>query len=131
MGLIRTEATFWNPKLPDLEAVTTKALVDTGVRHLCVTQELADQLELKELRKQSVETADGVTHTVPYVGPIQLEVCGRECFTGALVIGTEVLLGSVPMEDMDLWTSSARHQILPNPLSPDIPLSVAKGHRVL
>jgi hypothetical protein len=36
------------------------------------------------------------------VGPIEIRVKNRVGFTGALVMGDQVLLGTIPMEDMDL-----------------------------
>ena len=50
----------------------------------------------------------------------------RSCFTGALVLGDEVLLGAVPMEDMDLILSPAKQAVMVNPESPNIPSSMAK-----
>lgn len=55
----------------------------------------------------------------------------RGCFTGALVLGDEVLLGAVPMEDMDLVISAARRAVEVNPNSPNIPSSVAKLCKVV
>ena len=54
---------------------------------------------------------------VPYVGPIQIRFQKRTCFAGALVIGDTVLLGAVPMEDMDLVVEPSR---------PTIPSSIVK-----
>ena len=51
---------------------------------------------------------------------------GRSCFTGAVVSGDEVLLGAVPMEDMDLVVEPAKRSVIANPDSPNIPLSIAK-----
>ncbi len=82
------------------------------------------------MHTRSLATADGQVHECPYVGPITVKVSNRQCFTGAVVIGDEILLGAVPMEDMDLWISPSQHRVVPNPVSPDIPLSVAKGMRV-
>jgi len=45
----------------------------------------------------------------------------RICFVGALVLGDEVLLGAIPMEDMDLLLSPSRQSIVVNPSSPNIP----------
>jgi hypothetical protein len=39
---------------------------------------------------------------VPYVGPIEVRFKNRVGFAGALVMGDQVLLGAIPMEDMDL-----------------------------
>jgi hypothetical protein len=58
---------------------------------------------------------------VPYVGPVKVSFENRMCFVGALVLGDEVLLGAVPMEDMDLLLSPSRQSIVVNPISPNIP----------
>jgi len=63
---------------------------------------------------------------VPYVGPVQIRFGKRTCFTGALVIGESVLLGAVPMEDMDLVVEPSRQTVTVNPKSPNIPSAVVK-----
>lgn len=131
MGLVTTDIEFTNPQTPNKAPVTRQAMADSGALHLCIPESLSEELELEKLHTRRVATADGTSHECPYVGPIAIKVCGRECYTGAVVIGDEILLGAVPMEDMDLWISPARHQVVPNPASPDIPLSVAKGLRQL
>ncbi len=61
-----------------------------------------------------------------YMGPIQVKFENRGYFTGALVIGEEVLLGAVPMEDMDVVVSPAKQALIVNPESPNIAMSIAK-----
>jgi hypothetical protein len=73
-----------------------------------------------------VVLADGHRRTVPYVGPVEVRFRNRRCFTGAMVHGNEVLLGAIPMEDMDLVLRSQLQSVDVNPESPNIPLSVAK-----
>jgi hypothetical protein len=48
---------------------------------------------------------------------------------GALVLGSEVLLGGIPMDDMDLVVSALSRRVTVNPLSPNIPHSYAKHSR--
>jgi len=103
-----------------------KSLVDTGSLHLCIPEHVAIQLELEELYKREVTTADGKKHLVPYMGPISTKFENRCCFTGALVFGDEVLLGAVPMEDMDVFVSPAKQALIVNPESPSIAMSIAK-----
>ena len=102
MGLVY--ATIWlsNPVLSKLKPLEIKCLVDTGATYLCIPSHIANQLELKELQKREVMSADGETKNVPYVGPIKIEFEDRICFVGAMVMGNETLLGAIPMEDMDL-----------------------------
>ncbi len=126
MGLINAEIELSNASDREIRPVKVKALVDTGALHLCVPEHIALQLELQELYKREVKTADGKSHLVPYVGPVAVRFDNRGCFTGALVFGDEVLLGAVPMEDMDVLISPATESLIVNPDSPNIATSVVK-----
>jgi clan AA aspartic protease len=130
MGIITTRLTLSNPKENALSPIEVDAIVDTGAMHLCIPQHVALQLQLTELYQREVTVADGRRTLCPYVGPIQVNFGNRGCFTGALVLGDEVLLGAVPMEDMDLVISLARLSIEVNPNSPNIPTSVAREIRM-
>lgn len=127
MGITYADLRLANDAREDLEEINTSAVVDTGALHLCIPEHLAMQLQLKPLKQREVQTADGKVHMVDYVGPIKISMLGRECFTGALVMGNQVLLGAIPMEDMDLVIEPARMRVTVNPLSPNIPMSLAKG----
>ncbi len=126
MRLVFAEIELKNLLAPELASYHTRALVDTGALHLCIPQHIAFQLKLKELEQREVTIADGTKRMIPYVGPLKVTFGNRNCFTGAMVIGDEVLLGAIPMEDMDLVVIPALQQVTPNPLSPNIPASVVK-----
>lgn len=126
MGLISTEIELSNPRDRNIKPIKVESLVDTGSLHLCVPEHVAIQLELEELYKREVTTADGKKHLVPYMGPISIKFENRGCFTGALVFGDEVLLGVVPMEDMDVLISPSKQALIVNPESPNIAMSIAK-----
>lgn len=106
--------------------MSVKALADSGALHLCVPEHLAIQLELREIEKREVVLADGTRHLHPYCGPVMVKFSSRTCFVGALIMGDEVLLGAIPMEDMDLIIHPASRQIVVNPDSPNIAVSSAK-----
>ncbi len=129
MGLIYADLLLANPRKPELKPMQVRALADSGALHLCIPEHIAIQLGLEELYSREVTTADGSKHLCPYVGPIQLKFENRGCFTGALVLGNEVLLGAVPMEDMDVLLSPAKQAVIVNPESPNIATSIAKGLR--
>lgn len=46
-----------------------------------------------------------------------------------MVLGDEVLLGAIPLEDLDLHVDPRMGRLLPNPASPDRPTSLAMGVR--
>ncbi|MEK6765031.1 MAG: clan AA aspartic protease [Planctomycetota bacterium] len=121
MGYVFTEIKLSNPGQPDLSAILVKALVDTGALMLCIPEHVAIQLKLKTESEREVSVADGHKMNVPYVGPIRVSFGNRFCFVGALVLGDEVLLGAVPMEDMDLVVSPSRREVTVDPASPNIP----------
>ncbi len=126
MGLVHAVITLKNSRRPELHSVEANALVDTGALHLCIPQHVALQLRLDSLYEREVTTADGSKRLCPYVGPLEVRFGDRACFTGALVLGDEVLLGAVPMEDMDLVISPAMRTVTINPASPNIPSSTVK-----
>ena len=124
MGSIHTEIELSNPGNRELAALRVVALVDTGAITLCIPEHVAVQLNLSELEKREVTTATGNHVSVPYVGPVQIGFGNRSCFTGALVLGENVLLGAIPLEDMDLVIDSRKQEITVSPESPNIPSAV-------
>ena len=127
MGYVHAEIVLRNPRKPDLRPIQAVAMADTGSLMLCIPSHIALQLELQQSSMREVTTADGgANHTVPYVGPVEVIFENRQCFVGALVLGDEVLLGAVPMEDMDLVISPSRRTITVNPQSPNLPHALVK-----
>ena len=126
MGLVHTTISLKNPRQPELQALDVSALADSDALHLCIPEHVAIQLRLEKLQEREVTTAHGSKRVCSYVGPIEVRFDQRACFTGAVVLGDEVLLGAVPMEDMDLVISPSRRTVIANPDSPNIPASTVK-----
>jgi len=119
MGLPHADITIENPKRPDLKPMGVKALADTGSLYLCITESVQVQLQLEATSQKTVTTADGKKSNCPYVGPIRVKFENRECYVGGVVLGDEVLLGAVPMEDMDLVVSPPLCRVIINPVHPN------------
>jgi clan AA aspartic protease len=120
MGHIFAEIQLSNPRKPELRQISVRALADTALM-LCLPEHVAIQLELERESSRVVTVADGRSMKVPYVGPVKVHFQERICYVGALLLGDEVLLGVVPMEDMDLVLSPSQQKITVNPASPNIP----------
>ena len=118
--------TLRNARKPALQSVEVEALADSGAVHLCIPEQVRHQLELESLDEKEVTLADGSKRMVPYVGPLELRFKGRVGFAGALVMGNQVLLGAIPMEDMDLVVLPKERRLDVNPASPHIATSIAK-----
>ena len=102
------------------------ALADSGAVHLCIPEHVQIQLKLEAIDNKEVTLADGSKKLVPYVGPIELRFKNRVGFAGALVMGDQVLLGAIPMEDMDLVIIPKTRTLDVNPDSPNIASSIVK-----
>ncbi len=126
MGLISAKITLTNPREKKLKVLEEIALVDSGAVHLCIPEHIRIQLKLKEIDKKEVTLADGCKKLIPYVGPIEIRYKNRVGFAGALVMGDQVLLGAIPMEDMDLVIIPSKRVLDVNPDSPNIASSIAK-----
>ena len=124
MGIISVELSLSNPRRPELKPVAVQALVDTGVITLCIPEHVRIQLDLEQLERREVTVANGKKEAVSYVGPVKIACLGRSCFVGAIVLGDRVLLGAIPMEDMDLVISPTKQQVTVNPESPNIPSGI-------
>ena len=126
MGLVNGNLILRNPRLPDLDPVDVEAMADSGATHLCIPEHVRLQLQLDEVDSKEVTLADGSRKLVPYVGPIELHFKNRVGFTGALVMGDQVLLGANSMEDMDLIIIPRTRTLDINPNSPNFASSIAK-----
>jgi clan AA aspartic protease len=126
MGLVNGKVSLKNPRFPELAPVEVVALADSGAVHLCIPEHIQIQLKLDAIDSKEVTLADGSKKLVPYVGPIELRFKNRVGFAGALVMGDQVLLGAIPMEDMDLIIIPKTRTLDVNPDSPNIASSIVK-----
>ena len=126
MGLVNGKTLLKNPRRPKLAPVEVIALADSGAVHLCIPEHIQIQLKLETIDDKEVTLADGSKRLVPYVGPIELRFKNRVGFAGALVMGDQVLLGAIPMEDMDLIIIPKTCTLDVNPDSPNIASSIVK-----
>jgi clan AA aspartic protease len=126
MGLVTTRLQLSNPREPSLASIEVTALADTGSVFLCIPEHVRLQLQLEALEHREVKLADGSRKSYPYVGPIVLRFKNRTGFVGALVLGDEVLLGAIPMEEMDLVVNPRDRSVDVNPDSPNIAQGICK-----
>ncbi len=126
MGLSYCMLTLSNPRLPDKKPLDVEALADSGATYLIIPDHVRLQLALEETGRKEVTLADGSRKMVPYVGPVETRFKNRVAFVGAIVMGNEVLLGAIPMEDMDLVVLPQQRLVDINPLNPNFAAAKAK-----
>lgn len=127
MGNTSADIRLSNPVKPVLQPLNVQAQVDTAVWMLCIPEHLAQRLDLQHEAERELTTAEGRRKKVPYVGPVRVAFEGRACFVGALVLGDQVVLGAIPMADMDLVIDADRREVTVNPDNPNLPNSRVKA----
>ncbi|HET9528284.1 MAG TPA: clan AA aspartic protease [Pyrinomonadaceae bacterium] len=112
----------------DIRRVRRRALVDSGAYDLVINEEIKEQLGLLVLDRRRVRTADERVIEVDMVGPVEVRFENRTTTVRAAVVPntSEVLLGAIPMEGLDVVIDPVRERLLVNPESPDAPMSYLK-----
>ena len=103
--------------------MTLLILVDSGAYMLAITESIKNQLNLQKVDEKLAELADGSQKLLEVVGPVDIKFENRSTTARAMVLpgGSEVLLGSIPMEDMDVLIDPKQQKLVVNPETPYIP----------
>ncbi|MEQ1677638.1 MAG: aspartyl protease family protein [Chitinophagaceae bacterium] len=103
----------------EIKRMKVTALVDTGSYMLCINENIQEQLQLPVLETRKGQMADG-TREYEVVGPVELKFKNRRTVVNAMVLpgDNEVLLGAIPMEDMDVLIHPQRQELIVNPEHP-------------
>jgi len=102
------------------------ALVDTGAVRAVIPAHVMEKLGVMTRGHRVVEYADGRNDTVEVTEPIIFEILGRDTQAEALVLGDEVLIGQIILEQLDLLADCANQRLIPNPAHPDQPVTKVK-----
>lgn len=104
----------------EVKRMPVAALVDTGANMLCVNENVKEQLQLAVLEKRKGQLADGSIREFDVVGPVELKFKNRRTLCNAMVLpgDNEVLLGAIPLADMDVLIHPLRQELIVNPDHP-------------
>ncbi len=106
----------------DIRKVAVRALVDSGAYMLCINENLKLQLGLDTVAEMAAELADGSLEKLDVVGPVEVRFENRStsCRAAVLPGQSEILLGSIPMEDMDVLILPKEQKLVVNPEAPNL-----------
>ena len=125
MGMVNAEITLKNGrdigfaqdgyiKEKDIRSITVTAVVDTGAMNLYIPEELQHRLGLGTKGEKIAVTANGQRVPCKVTEPVEVHWKNRETVVHALVIpgGEKVLLGAIPLEDMDLMVNPVSQELV-------------------
>ncbi len=104
----------------EVKRMRVNMLVDTGSIYMCINETVQEQLDLEVIEKRKGELANGSVVEYNVVGPIEVRFKNRRCVVDAMVLpgNSELLLGAIPLEDMDILIHPSRQELIVNPDHP-------------
>jgi clan AA aspartic protease len=111
-----------------IKRVKVKALADSGSYMLVISEHIREQLDLPVIEERIAKLADESERRAKVAGPVEVRLGNRRTIADALVFpeNVEVLLGSIPMEDMDVVSDPKHQRLIENPENPYVPLTYVK-----
>ena len=108
----------------DVRSHEMEALVDTGAVLLALPQDVVEHLGLRERSRMTFVLADESRQSLPVAGPLYIEILGREMVTDCVVLppASQVLIGQVVLERLDLLLDSYQQTVTVRPESPLRPM---------
>ena len=95
-------------------------LVDSGSYMLAINEHIQEYLQLPVVDTKKAQTADNRIIDCPVVAPIVMLFQNRR-FTGSAMVlpgDSEPLLGTIPLEEMDVLIHPLRQELIVNPEHP-------------
>jgi len=113
MGIVQAEITLKNVKDEAIAPATVTAVVDTGSLNLVITEELCQKLGLGLMGEKTAHIANGQRVICKMTEGVEVYWKDRSTIVRAMVIpgAEQVLLGAIPLEDMDLMIHPATQEL--------------------
>ena len=98
----------------NIREIALTAMVDTGAWTLVIGEKIREKLGLDIHGEDWVTLANGVTETVRKVDPVEVQWKNRKMICQPIMIPSaeEVLLGAIPLEDMDLMVDPRNEELV-------------------
>jgi len=125
MGMVYAEITLKNAadvmavkrgltREEDVRSVVVNALVDTGAWTLVINEETSRKLGLEDGVLWESTLADGSKHLYKRMEPVRVHWENRDTICIPIMIpgADEVLLGDIPLEDMDLIVDPKNEKLI-------------------
>jgi clan AA aspartic protease len=97
----------------EVRAAAVRAMVDTGAGTLVINETVRRQLGLEIEGQRGARLADGVRQICQITEPVNIQWKNRDSVCRALLLpnAEEVLLGAIPMDDMDLIVDPTKQEL--------------------
>ncbi len=118
----------------EIREVKIEMMVDSGAYEMAINESLQEQLVLTFIEKRKAILADGRINEYDVVGPILVKFANRTAICSAMVLpgNLGLLLGAIPMEEMDVRIHPRRQELIVDQKHPEGPqLSMRKSRKAV
>ena len=107
------------------KSVEVDAIIDTGATMLVLPQDVIEELGLRKIGERRVRYANNQIQIKSVYRGVILELKERDGIFDVLgeVEGSEPLVGQIVLEALDLIVDPITKTVIPNPRSPDMPMT--------
>lgn len=98
----------------EIKRITVSALVDSGSFETAINENIQEYLQLPVIGRKRFEMTDGTISELDIVSPLDIRFLDRDVTTRAVVLpgNSEVLLGMIPLEAMDLIIDAKKQKLV-------------------
>ena len=104
----------------EVRKITVNALVDTGAVSMCINETVQGQMKFPVIGVRKAQMANHHIIEVPLVSFVGVHFKNRYALCSAMVLpgDSEIFLGSIPLEEMDVLIHPQRQELIVNPEHP-------------
>ena len=113
----------------EIKRMYVTGLVDTGSYMLCINESIQAQMQFPVMEKRIGQMANGDRIECDVVSQVELRFKNRRTICNAMILpgDSEVLIGAIPLEDMDVLINPLRQELIINPEHPYFAQMKLKG----
>lgn len=104
----------------EIKRMWVTGLVDTGSYMLCINESIQAQMQFPVMEKRIGQMANGDRIECDVVSQVEVRFKNRRTICNAMILpgDSEVLIGAIPLEDMDVLIHPLRQELIVNPDHP-------------
>jgi len=105
----------------EIRSMRVRMLADSGAYMMAINEVIQSQLGLPFVENRRAVMADGSIKEFVVVGPVMVKFANRTAVCNAYLLDgdAEPLLGSIPMEELDVLIHPLRQELVVNPEHPN------------
>lgn len=115
----------------EIKRMWVTGLVNTGSYMLCINESIQAQMQFPIMEKRIGQMANGERIECDVVSQVEVRFKNRRTICNAMILpgDSEVLIGAIPLEDMDVLIHPLRQELIVNPDHPYFAQMKLKGVR--